>query len=148
MNYDSTGVYYLSTLVVGRTYTLTTTGTESAVRCGTLGWDGLGAPILTDAVTLTPTPNVPYEFVANAATLFLNGLTPETPVALTLTWAGLALHEGVDLHLFQESLHHFRMSGRQGRSVALEIINTQGQFRWQGILTASQPGRQRLGVQQ
>jgi len=39
------------------------------------------------------------------------------------------------------------MSGRQGRSVAIELNNTQGRVRWQGILTRSLPGRQRPGVQ-
>lgn len=54
---------------------------------------------------------------------------------------------GLRCLLYQESLNHFRMSGRQGRSVAIALTNTQGRVRWQGILTHSGPGRKRLGTQ-
>lgn len=54
---------------------------------------------------------------------------------------------GLRCLLHQEQLIHFRMSGRQGRSVAIEVTNNQGRIRWQGIRTHSRAGRARKGVQ-
>lgn len=98
-------------------------------------------------VDFTPIPA--GTFVAQAGTGDLSGPVGATVTALIYRVGAPPVYfgSGLRMDLMQESLHHFRLSGRQGRSVALEIINTQGRIRWQGILTTSQPGRQRQGVQ-
>lgn len=134
------------------------------------GFWPLSYPVCIIAITVGETY---YMELGNATKAFLNGhlneiVPPGKFVATTdLIWftkldsagetctallhhgpsAGFDFQAGVRVDQMQESLHHFRMSGRHGRSVALELTNTQGRVRWQGLLTTSKPGRQRLGVQ-
>lgn len=119
-------------IVIGQTYRFTA---GNAIL--PLSYSALGQPIASDGDTFTATDDVVVLYGGFGST------AASTSEIRTLFNFG----SGVCLSRMQESLHSFRMSGRQGRSVALELINTQGRVRWQGILTRSQPGRQRQGVQ-
>lgn len=59
---------------------------------------------------------------------------------------GFTFDPGVVLDRMQEALHRFRLSGRQGRSVAIELINTQGRVRLHGLRQTARPGREREGL--
>lgn len=140
MTYDVVGPIYrkdiTALLVSGRTYEVTLGANES----------GLASQDLTIQLAASGA----FTYAGQDPVYLVGGLVSGGGATITaqLQPRGFQFGSGVDLHRFQESLHHFRMSGRQGRSVALELVNTQGQIRWQGILTQSQPGRQRQGVQQ
>jgi len=120
------------TVVVGTTYRFTA---GNAVL--PLSYSALGASIASDGET----------FTATGSSVYLYGGFGSTDTSTSQIRALFHFGSGVNLDQMQESLHTFRMSGRQGRSVALELINTQGRVRWQGVLTRSRPGRQRIGVQ-
>jgi hypothetical protein len=135
--YTDTGIdvyLYLTGLTVGATY-LFTAGDEDYAATDLLP---LGTLISAG------------RFVATYSTMVLrkaSGAGQATTATLYLASApAVDFQTGVCLSRMQESLHRFRMSGRQGRSVALELTNTQGRIRWQGVLTRSRPGRQRQGV--
>lgn len=105
---------------------------------------GNSTSLVVDGVTIAP-----GVFVATSGNGDLSGPAGETVTALIYAAAAPPFYfgSGVDLGRFQEQLISFRLSGRQGRSVALELTNTQGRVRWHGLLTRSLPGRQRLGTQ-
>lgn len=147
--YNGSGTYWIATLQAGRVYVLTTLGTESYVACGDFGGlNEFGTPVLNNAVYLTVTPGTPLTFTANGNTLFFGSLSLSQPVHATLIRErALYLHDGVALARLQEALHHFRLSGRPGRSVAIELTNTQGRVRLHGLLQRARPGRQRMGIQ-
>jgi hypothetical protein len=123
------------TLTVGETYRYT------AGNSVALSYAANGPAIAQDGETFVATNSTAYV----AGGFGTDGTVCTATVAMEGTFnLGSA---GVVLDRMQESLHHFRLAGRQGRSVAIELVNTQGRVRWQGVHTVSGPGRMRLGIQ-